>query len=34
MTETDKNKSLYESDNRGGFNLTVEVSINSSDRDR
>ena len=34
MTETDKNKSLYESDNSGGFNLTVEVSINSLDRDR
>ena len=34
MTETGKNKSLYESDNSGGFHLTVEVSINSSDRDR
>ena len=34
MTETGKNKSLYESDNSAGFHLTVEVSINSSDRDR
>ena len=34
MTETGKNKSLYESDNSGGFHLTVEVSINSSVRDR
>ena len=34
MTETDKKKSLYESDNSGGFHLTVEVGINSSDRDR
>ena len=34
MTETDKNKSLCESDNSGGFHLTVEVSINSSDRAR